>query len=283
MEIILDDAGNSIDDSLSQGTKSKKIHSQKAAKHDVKSNLETNRIHDDDDTNDNVFDYLDDEFDDEFDEQYDENDGCDNRQGIYKCDMVTDDSNNNNNNNNQKNANKNFKFTNRHNSNSSSSSLNRSFNKNLLNYRKNENNNSLNSYNILNRNRNDSLSNVSLISLSSSEGDCLDEDNFDMDAIASSASNQFNNKPTSNSLHSIKERERRFKLKKMFDALKIVSYKLTHPINLSDSLNQQTRIIELNEANSTLRIKSKQKALMEVCITKSRISIFVYNIKMFYF
>ena len=73
-------------------------------------------------------------------------------------------------------------------------------------------------------------------------------------------------KPVSNSLHSIKERERRDTLKKLFSRLKMSMFLLTHEIDtIYDEDTEVKRLKEeLNNANLNPRMKSKQRTLHEV-------------------
>jgi hypothetical protein len=151
------------------------------------------------------------------------------------------------------------------------------------NFNDNNNNNNNNDDDSFDSNDNKQSSNNLSLSISSSGSDDIgDEENYfdylnnsnvndDDDENLGSVSYPRANvtkKPISNSLHSIKERERRDNLKKLFTRLKLAMFNLTYDLETPYYEDASIKLLkeELNNSNSNPRMKSKQRTLLEVNI-----------------
>jgi hypothetical protein len=171
------------------------------------------------------------------------------------------------------------------------------FNDNNYNNNKHDSNNNDDSFDS-NDNRQSSSNNLSLSISSSSSDDMGDDENY-FDYLNNSNVNEngeehlesvsyprshVTKKPISNSLHSIKERERRDTLKKLFTRLKLSMFKLSYEVETPYYEDAGIKLLkeELNTTNSNPRMKSKQRTLLEVNIVKFKYrilkSLFTYFI-----
>ena len=155
------------------------------------------------------------------------------------------------------------------------------FKKNMFNDNNYNNNNNDDDSFDSNDNKQSSSNNLSLSISSSGSDDMGDEENY-FDYLNNSNVNDeeenlesvsyprshVTKKPISNSLHSIKERERRDTLKKLFTRLKLSMFKLSYDVETPYYEDAGIKLLkeELNTTNSNPRMKSKQRTLLEVNI-----------------